>query len=231
MKNFKAYTLLWCIFLAAFNAVVFLVRPIIPGYEIHYDARFWVTWAFVIAAFVGNLLCARTAFKAKNLQKLFYKLPLINVSYTGLILMLVLGGILMLIPDCPEWIAAIVCVIVAAFAAIAVVKAHWAGEMVQETDERVAQRTQLIRQLTLEAETLIGRTDTSEARATAEKVYEALRYSDPMSSDALSEVEARLADKFHAFTVSVTSGKDMEEAARALLITLDERNKRCRAMK
>lgn len=230
-KNFKPYVLLWCIFLVAFNAVVFLVRPVIPGYVIRYDARFWVAWAFVIAAFVGNLLCARAAFKTENLQKLFYKLPLITISYTGLILMLVLGGALMLIPDCPAWIAAIVCIIVAAFTALAVVKASWAGEAVQETHQRVAQRTQFIRQLTMEADTLLSRAATPEARATAEKVYEALRYSDPMSSDALADVEARLADTFRTFAAAVTSGEDAEAAAHVLLMTLDERNKKCRAMK
>ena len=77
-KNFKSYALIWVIFLAAFNAIVFLVRPIIPGYEIHYGARFWIAWLFIIAAFVGNLLCAKKAFQAENLEKLFYKLPLIQ---------------------------------------------------------------------------------------------------------------------------------------------------------
>lgn len=230
-KNFKPYALIWCVIFAVFNAVVFLVRPIIPGYVIRYDARFWVAWAFVIAAFLGNLLCARAVFKTENLQKLFYKLPLITVSYTGLILMLVLGGALMLIPDCPAWIAAIVCIVVAAFTALAIVKTSWAGEAVQETHERVAQRTQLIRQLTREAETLLSRANTPATRAAAEQVYEALRYSDPMSSDALTEVETRLADSFRTFTAAVTSGEDAETAAHVLLMTLDERNKRCRAMK
>ena len=94
-KNFKSYALIWAIFLVAFNAVVFLVRPIIPGYEIRYDARFWIAWLFVVAAFVGNLLCANKAFQAENLEKLFYKVPLISVSYRGLIGMLVLGGALL----------------------------------------------------------------------------------------------------------------------------------------
>ena len=97
-KNFKSYALIWAIFLVAFNVIVFLVRPIIPGYEIHYDLRFWIAWLFVMAAFVGNLLCANKAFQAENLEKLFYKVPLISVSYRGLIGMLVLGGALMRVP-------------------------------------------------------------------------------------------------------------------------------------
>ena len=174
-KNFKSYALIWAIFLLAFNVIVFLVRPIIPGYEIHYDLRFWIAWLFVMAAFVGNLLCANKAVQAENLEKLFYKVPLISVSYRGLIGMLVLGGALMLIPNCPAWIAAIVCVAIAAFTAVAVVKADWAGEAVSETRERVAQRTQLIKLLTVDAETLLGKAKTPDAKIAAKKVYEALR--------------------------------------------------------
>ncbi len=107
-KNFTSYALLWLVLLAAFNAVVFLVQPVIPGYTIQYDVRFWVAWACIVTAFVINLLCAVKAFQAKTGEKLFYRIPLISLSYTGLIIMTAAGSVLMLIPDCPAWIAAVV---------------------------------------------------------------------------------------------------------------------------
>ena len=229
-KNFKSYALIWAIFLVAFNVIVFLVRPIIPGYEIHYDLRFWIAWLFVVAAFVGNLLCANKAFQAENLEKLFYKVPLISVSYRGLIGMLVLGGALMLIPNCPAWIAAIVCVAIAVFTAVAVIKAGWAAETVSETHERVAQRTQFIKLLTVDAETLLGKAKTPDAKIATKKVYEALRYSDPMS-EALGEIEAELAEKFRALKAAVTADQGVTEATESLLETLAERNRKCKAMK
>lgn len=230
-KNFKSYALIWAIFLVAFNVIVFLVRPIIPGYEIRYDLRFWIAWLFVMVAFVGNLLCASKAFQAENLEKLFYKVPLITVSYRGLIGMLVLGGALMLIPNCPAWIAAIVCVAIAAFTAVAVVKADWAGEAVSETHEKVKAQTQFIKLLTVDAETLLGKAKTPDAKITTKKVYEALRYSDPMSSEALGEIEAELAEKFRALEDAVTADQGVTEAAESLLETLAERNRKCKAMK
>lgn len=230
-KNIKSYALIWAIFLVAFNAVVFLVRPIIPGYEIRYDARFWIAWVFVMAAFVGNLVCANAAFKAENLQKLFYNIPLITVSYSGLILMLVLGAVLMLLPNCPAWIAAVVCIAVATFTAVAVVKAGWAAEAVTETHEKVAQRTQFIKLLTVEAETLMTAAKNPETQAAAKKVYEAVRYSDPMSSDALTAIESELSEKFKAFEAAVTSGTAPEPAAEDFLATLEKRNRLCKAMK
>lgn len=230
-KNFKFYALTWAIFLAAINVIVFLVRPIIPGYEVHYDARFWVAWLLVVAAFVSNLCCARLAFQAENLEKLFYKLPLITVSRTGLVVMLVLGAVLMLIPNCPAWIVAVVCVAVAAITAAAVVKAHWAGETVNDIQEKVKTQTQFIKLLTVDAETLLRKAKTPEAKVAAKKVYEALRYSDPMSSDALARVEAELAEKFQTLEAAVLSGAGATEAADSLLETLAERNGKCKALK
>ena len=75
-NHIKPYILIWTILLVVFNAVVFLVRPVFPGYVIHYDARFWIAWVFIIAAYIGNLVCANLAFQAENLKKMFYNMPL-----------------------------------------------------------------------------------------------------------------------------------------------------------
>lgn len=57
-KNFKSYAIIWAVLLAVFNIVVFLARPVIPGYVVSYDVRFWIAWVFIIASFAANLLCA-----------------------------------------------------------------------------------------------------------------------------------------------------------------------------
>lgn len=145
--------------------------------------------------------------------------------------MLVLGAVAVLIPNCPARIAAIVCVAIAVFTAVAVVKAGWAAETVSETHERVAQRTQFIKLLTVETETLMTAAKTPDAKIATKKVYEALRYSDPMSSEALGEIEAELAEKFRALEAAVTADQGVTEAAESLLETLAERNRKCKAMK
>ena len=76
-KNFIFYALIWAVLLAVWCAVVFLVRPIIPGYVIEYDARFWSAFVFILATFIGNIACAYLAFKAENARKMFLKKLLI----------------------------------------------------------------------------------------------------------------------------------------------------------
>lgn len=232
-KNFKSYALIWAIMLAAFNAVVFLVRPVIPGYAVNYDARFWIAWGFILAAFIGNLVCAYFAFKAQNLKKLFYNLPLITVSYAGLIVMAVLGGALMLIPGCPAWIAAVVCLIAAAVTAAAVVRADWAGKAAGAVEEKVKTQTSFIKTLTVDAECLLDSAKSDAVKAECKKVFEAVRYSDPMSNDTLSSIEAEITVKMSEFTSAVvdddaTNAKDIADE---FVILVGNRNKKCKLIK
>ena len=232
-KNFKFYALIWAILLAAWCAVVFLVRPIIPGYVINYDARFWIAFVFIVAAFIGNLLCAYFAFKAENLKKMFLNLPLITVSWSALIAMLVVGSALMLIPNCPAWIAAIVCIVVLAFNAIAVIKAVWATDTVNKVDEKVKAQTSYIKNLTVDTESILSRAKSDPIKAECKKVYEAVRYSDPMSNEALSVIEAKITVKMDelASAVGADDAEKAKEIADEIVILVGDRNKKCKLLK
>ena len=232
-KNFKFYALIWAIILAVFNLVVFLMRPVIPGYVINYDARFWIAWAFIIAAFIGNIVCAYFAFKSENLKKMFYNLPLITVSWSALITMLVVGCVLMLIPGCPAWIAAIVCILILAFNAIAVIKAVWAAGAVEKVDEKVKAQTSFIKNLTGDAEIILARAKSDAVKAECKKVYEAVRYSDPMSNEALSVIEAKITVKMDEFATAIgaDNAEKAKEIADELVIFVGDRNKKCKLLK
>lgn len=231
-KNFKFYIIIWAILLVLYNLTVFLVRPVMPGYIINYDARFWISWGVIIATFIGQLFCAKVAFDSKNNEKLFLNIPLITQSYTALVVATIAGSALMLIPDCPAWIAAIVCAAVFGFGAISVIKAKAAADIVSDTDDKIKTQTLFIKSLTVDAEGLISRAKSEAVKAECKKVYEAIRYSDPMSSDALTGIESQITLKFNEFSNAVTSGTDnIETFANEVVILVGDRNKKCILLK
>lgn len=231
-KNFKFYIIIWAILLVLYNLTVFLVRPVMPGYIINYDARFWISWGVIIATFIGQLFCAKVAFDSKNNEKLFLNIPLITQSYTALVVATIAGSALMLIPDCPAWIAAIVCAAVFGFGAISVIKAKAAADIVSDTDDKIKTQTLFIKSLTVDAEGLISRAKSEAVKAECKKVYEAVRYSDPMSSDALTGIESQITLKFNEFSNAVTSGTDnIETLANEVVILVGDRNKKCILLK
>ena len=231
-KKFKTYALCWAILLALFNVICFVTPAQAAGMS-KFGGAFWAGYIFITAAFIGQLVCAFVALKAENNTKLFYNIPILRVSYTGLILTLILGGVCMAVPDLPNWVGIIVCAVVLAFTAIAVIKAKAASDIVEKVDQKVKANTLFIKSLTVDAEGLVARARSEEAKAACKKVYEALRYSDPMSSEALSGVEGHITLQFAAFSAAVEAenAAETEKAAQALAILLEDRNKKCKLLK
>ena len=231
-KTFGFYAIIWALFLALFNVIVF-VTPNEAGGMSKFGGAFWVGYVFITIAFIGQLVCAYFAFKPSDKQKVFYNIPLISISYTGLIIMLIAGTACMAIPNLPNWIGIIVCLLVLAFTAIAVLKATLAISIVSDVDQRVATKTHFVKTLTVDAEHLMNTAKNAELKSLAKKVYEAVRYSDPMSNAVLVEVEGKIQNGFDDFENAVNS-EDYEltsSTADELLALVDIRNKKCKELK
>lgn len=231
-KYFKYYIAIWAVLLALYNVVVFAVQAL-PGYETNYDVRFWISWGFILAAFVGQLICSHTAFKSENNEKLFLSIPLIMQSYGGAAAMTIIGSVCMLIPDFPYWIATVSCVLVFAFSAIGVTKAKATAEMVSDVGVKVKTQAFFIKSLTIDVETIMEKTKSEEIKAELKKVYEAVRYSDPMSNDALASNEGQITVAFSKLSEAVTENniEATKELSNELLILINDRNKKCKLLK
>ena len=232
-KHFKFYIIIWAVLLAIYNLTVFLAKPVISGYSFNYDARFWISWGVIIATFIGQLFCSKIAFDSENNKKLFLNIPLITQSYTALVIATVIGSVLMLIPDCPAWIAAIVSATAFCFSVIAVIKAKVAADIVCETEDKIKTQTFFIKSLTVDAESLMSRAKSEAVKSECKKVYEAVRYSDPMSSESLSSIESEITIKYAKFSEAVAENDEQAigELANEVVILLGDRNKKCRLLK
>ena len=230
-KKFKYYALIWAILLAVFNVICFITPDEAAGMS-KFGGAFWAGYIFITIAFIGQLVCAYIALKTDDKTKLFYNIPIIRVSYTGLILTIVFGALCMAIPNLPNWAGIIACLLVLAFTAITVIKAKAAADIVENIDAKVKAKTIFVKTLTVDAESLFACAMKPEAKAACKKVYEAVRYSDPMSNDALAGVESQITLKFNEFSNAVTGGADtVFTHADELVVLIGDRNKKCKALK
>lgn len=231
-KTFKFYAIIWAICIVLFNVIAFVIPNEIAGIS-KFDGAFWVGYIFITLAFIGQLACAYIAFKAKNLKKLFYNIPLISISYIGLVAMLVVGGLTMAIPHFPNWIGIIVCLLVLGFTAISVIKATAAADIVSKIDNKIAAETAFIKTITVDAQNLINRANAPMLKKQCKKIYEALRYSDPMSNAALADVEQRIKEEFDALTDAVIADDLVatESSVKELSTLINERNNKCKVLK
>jgi len=231
-KTIKFYTAIWAICLLLFNALAFVTPNKIADVS-KFDGAFWVGYIFITIAFIGQLICVYIAFKADNIKKLFYNIPLISISYVGLVVMLVVGGLTMAIPGMPNGFSTIICLATLGFTAISVIKATFAAEIVSDIDDKIATETAFIKAMTVESRNLVNRANASTLKKQCKKVYDAFRYSDPMSSVALADIEQRIKEEFDALTDAII-GDDLvgtESSVKEITTLIVERNTKCKSLK
>ncbi len=224
-KIFRAYVGVWAICLVLFNAVSFIV----PNEMKH---NFWVGYVSITLAFFGQLFCANKAFQSGNAQKFFYNFPFISGSFIGTLIMLIIGGLTMAISQIPVWVGVILCLAVFAFTAIAVINTSVASKTVSETDEKNKVKTEFIKMLTADAQALMTKAASEDVREITKKVYETVRYSDPMGNDALSTIEAQITARFEAFENAVCENSEKAILlGKELILLLEDRNRKCQLLK
>ena len=231
-KFFKYYAICWAIALAVFNVIVFLVAGNTVGLS-NVTPSFWVAYAFITLIFGGNLACSAMFFKEENRNKTFLKLSVMHYAYCALVVSLIVGAIAMVVPAIPYWVGIIVDVLVLTFYAIAITKAVAAADIINTVEHKVKEKTSYIRTLTVEAESLISRAKSDETKSLAKKVYEAVRYSDPMSVPQLSEIETQIKNEFAAFSDAVKNDDAAlaSSTAEELINLMNDRNNKCRTLK
>ena len=134
-KTFNYYVITWLVAVIFFNIVIFIIPNEIFGTKI-FDGAFWTGYVFIILAFAGHFICSYKVFKEENIKKIFYNIPLINISYTGLIATTVSGIICMIIPGLPEWVGAIVCLTIFALTVNAIMRANMVSEIISKIEDK-----------------------------------------------------------------------------------------------
>ena len=230
-KRLNLYIVAWSLLFVLFQVIAF-VSIGWKGQE-KYTASFWIGYVFITIMFLGQFACSYFAFQADSAKKMFYRISLIKTSYSGLVVSFVVGGLCMLISPLPYWVGVIVCAIVLAANALSVVKAAGAIREVEHIDTKVKMNTFFIKSLTVDADTLMAQAKSDAVKAVCRKVYETIRYSDPMSNEALSSVESQITIKFAELSEAVKAddAERVSEIANAFVILVEDRNKKCKLLK
>lgn len=231
-KYFKYYAICWAIGLIAFNVITFVVTDATCGLAA-LTKSFWIGYGFIILMFVGNLLCSLFFFKEENRNKTFLKLSVMHYAFGALVASLIVGAIAMTVSAIPYWVGIIVDVLILAFYAIAIVKSVAAADIINTVEHKVKEKTAYIRMLTVDAESLISRAKSDETKALAKKVYEAVRYSDPMSLPQLNDIETQIKNEFAAFSDAIKNDDTVlaESSAEELINLVNDRNNKCIVLK
>lgn len=227
-KNFKSYAIVWAIGLVIFNLCAFLIPS-----ETRFTPSFWLGYGFITLAFVLHLGTAFFGFKEESKEKFFLNVSTISISFTTLICTAIVGAITMAVPGIPEWLGSILCFACFGIGIVATLFAKTAGDIVAKKDEKIKVQTFFIKSLTVDADTLVSQAKTPDIKTELTKVYEAIRYSDPMSNDALAGAETQITLKFNELqnAVAENDATKVQTISNDLLILIKDRNNKCKLLK
>lgn len=224
--------------IAAILAIAFIAYQVtlfsLCGFGGH-TAVFWTSWVFMLAAFAAmtvsvTILGQRGMF----LRDWLFGFPIIKHSTVFLIAELTASIVFMLFEKRAPWgWAFAVQFLMLCIYGICAISCFLTKETINDVHTKVSDKTRFIKLLRADAEMLVEKCSDPETREECRKLAESIRYSDPMSSETLFELEKDL-----ALTVSecdrAVAAKDYA-AARELcakaMLQLTERNKVCKALK
>ena len=192
-------------------------------------SAFWIAYAFTVLAFVAQLIIWRTAWKnAKSLKSKFLGLPIICVGYFYLVIQIIAFAILAGTAGIvPSWVAVIVCCVILGVAAVCLIATDAGRDEIERVEQKIQSKVSALKMLQIDVEMLAKTESDSEVKSKLIKLAEKIRYSDPMSLDALTELEGAIAGKVKELKTSADKRSLIEE----IDTLLSEQNAKCKVLK
>ena len=223
-KNQTRMLVLWCVALGVFHIVI-LFLPLTRNF------LFWLAYVFDVVAIIGQLPIMSLAFKnGQDAKSRFYGFPIARVGLIYLVVQFIAGTVVMLLCEwVPLWLAMILFVCILAFAIVGVIGTDTMRDKVEKIDSETISHTQMMRELSSKVKQLSEHYTYSQLAKLAEEI----RYSDPVSSDALRAVEERLSHSIDALTKALAEGNAdlINRLIQNTFSILNERNQLCKQMK
>ena len=228
----KKDTIRWIVGLGVLLVLYILVAFLIPF--VH-TATFWVSFVFTLIAFTVVAASMYIAFaKNPDARSKFYGFPIAKIGAIYGLGQLITSLIFMALSQwVPVWAAILVYAIALGAAVIGLISAEAVVEQIQVQDVKLKKDVALMRSLQSKLNQMAAQCDNPDAAAAVRKFAEELRYSDPVSSDALAEIERDLSAAVDELQAAVVDGD--REATRQLYrkasAILAERNRLCKLNK
>ena len=133
----------------------------------------------------------------------------------------------------PWWLATVAFTIGFALTLIGVVSAEAIVDQIQYQDNKIKESVALMRGLQSKVRPMAAQIEDAEAAAAVSAFAEELRYSDPVSSEAIRDAEAELSAAIDALQTAVVEGdaQQIKLACRQASAQLAERNRLCKLNK
>ena len=216
------------ILFAAFTVIAFAV-PFRKG------GIFALAYLFTVVAFGVQIYIFRLSFRrGGDVRSKFYSFPIARIGVVYLVVQIIAALALMALGALvPLWLALIILVVILAAAGAGVIAADVMRNEIERQDVQLQKDVSAMRAMQSKVRLLAGQCGDAKVAADISRLSEDLRYSDPVSSTAIADIEETLSgliDELQKAVVEQEYGAAAELCRKASL-TLAERNRLCKLNK
>lgn len=191
-------------------------------------ATFWIVYVFTAMAFVAQIAIWKKAFgKEDTLKSKFLGLPVVHIGIVYLIIQIIALAVFTAVPTLPNWSVIVVCVVILGISAICMIAGEAGRNEIERVEAKVQKKVFFIKELQADIELLADAETDTITEAALHQLAEKIRFSDPMSNNALAEVEAAITAKI----AELKTASDKMVVIQELNSLLAERNKKSKILK
>ncbi len=216
----KGYVILGILF-----ALISIIAFAVPTVK---TATFWIAYVFTAAAFAAQIGIWKTALgKEGTLKSKFLGFPVVHIGIVYAIIQTVAFAVFLLVPKLPAWSVIMVCSVIAGVSVVCMISADAGRNEIERVEAKVQQKVFCIRELQADIELLADNETNADVKKALTQLAEKIRFSDPMSSEQLANLE----NKISAKVLELKTAPNKVEIITELNSLLDERNKKCKILK
>ena len=226
------YIIVWIALISLFNILCFVTPDEISGIKT-FSGAFWPGYVFITVAFLGHLVFSMVCLSESNYEKRVLNIPLTIISYFELAVMVSVGLACMLVPGVPNWLGIIICYAILVASVLFLMSAKVVGENAASANKSLNAKVFQMREITNQASELIAMSKDSDTRALLQSVYEAIRYSDPVSTEETQPEECEMIKLLAEIKALIECEKSetIRTKADTIIHLTEQRNNKCKSLK
>lgn len=202
--------LILLILLAVYNVLFF----VIPFDRSHSNGAFWVSYGVTTFLILFMAVVVFIGFHDKDVKSRVFGVPIVYLGFSTLVTQFVFDGVVMGVGNFFEvwiWVAVVVEVLLVAFFFISLIARTAYKDTIKKIDAKEEKKV-YIRDLRVQLDALVELNKIDAIKPELEKLAEAVRYTDPVSSKESVDTEDQITVAFESLSKAINSG-DSEKAA------------------
>lgn len=225
-KSWIMTAMIYAIIFAVFNLLVFIIAN-------EKNGVFWMSYAFMCLAFVIQIGSMLLALRSLETETVFMGIPLASLSFYYFFAAIFVGAVFMFFQNAPFKLALLLQILIVAVYAIVAIMALMSRNAVQDVNDHLKENVQAIKTLTIDVDVFIPQVSDPALKKALRRVSETIKYSDPMSNNAVADIEEQIMQTVNALRIYIENSNNAEaiQACKDIEVLFLQRNRLLKATK